>query len=186
MKYVIEHFGKAFKWHLIEYAHISKLVGKNNLIFTNIKGKTDRLKRLGEVHKESIAELNWDNVCILDPAAEKTLTPDDCKKFQYLVFGGILGDYPPRERTKELISARMPNVEKRNMGKVQFPTDNAVYVTKKIVEGKRLEQLPFESDIEIEIGNKLSLLLPFKYILVNGKPLISGELIKFLKKRKTI
>jgi len=42
MKYAIEHFGKLFKWYYIEYAHISKIVGKKNLIFTNVKGKRDK------------------------------------------------------------------------------------------------------------------------------------------------
>ncbi len=184
MKYAIEQFGRVYNWHLIEYEHISNIVGKENLVFTNTSDK--RLEKFGKVFSESIANLGWKNICILDPAAEKTLSPEDCKNFEYLVFGGILGDYPPRERTKELLSSRLPGAEKRNIGKEQFPTDNAVCVAREIASGKRLEQLPFTSDIEIEIGKKLSVQLPFKYLLVNGKPLISEKLIEFLKKRKTI
>ena len=51
MKYIIEHFGKAYKWHLIEYEHISKLVGKENLIFTNTSSKP--LAAFGKVEKKS-------------------------------------------------------------------------------------------------------------------------------------
>lgn len=186
MKYVIEHFGKAFKWHLIEYEHISKLIGKDNLIFTNIKGKKETLSAFGEVKKESIAELGFLGVCILDPASDKILTPEDCKKFKYLVFGGILGDYPPRERTKELLTCRMENAETRNLGKEQMPTDNAVYAAKLIAEGKRFEDIKFIDTIEIDVQEGLSVELPFRYVEVNGKPLISEKLVEFLKKRRTI
>lgn len=186
MKYVIEHFGKAFKWHLIEYEHISKIVGKENLIFTNVKGKKEALAAFGEVKKESIAELCLPNVCVLDPASDKLLTPEDCKRFKYLVFGGILGDYPPRERTKELLTCRMKNAETRNLGKEQMPTDNAVYAAKLIAEGTKFEDIKFIDTIEIDIQKGLSVELPFRYVEVNGKPLISEKLVEFLKKRKTI
>ena len=184
MKYVIEHFGKAFKWHLIEYEHISKLVGKDNLIFTNTSSKP--LASFGKVEKKSIAELGFPDVCILDPASDKILTPEDCRRFKYLVFGGILGDFPPRERTKELLTSRMPNVETRNLGKEQMPTDNAVYAAKLIAEGKRFEDIKFIDTIEIDIEKGLSVELPFRYVSINKKPLISKKLVEFLKKRRTI
>ena len=44
MKFIIEHLEKKlFEWCLIEYEHISKIVGKNNLIITNVK-KSDLSK----------------------------------------------------------------------------------------------------------------------------------------------
>lgn len=184
MKYVIEHFGKVFKWHLIEYEHISKIVGKKNLIFTNTSSK--QLASLGQVEKKSIAELRLPDVCILDPASNKTLSPEDCRQFKYLVFGGILGDYPPRERTKELLTSRMQNAETRNLGKEQMPTDNAVYAAKLIADGKEFKDIKFIDSIEIDIEEGLSVELPFRYVDINGKPLISNKLVEFLKKRKTI
>jgi ribosome biogenesis SPOUT family RNA methylase Rps3 len=184
MKYIIEHFGKAYKWHLIEYEHISKLVGKENLIFTNTSSKP--LAAFGKVEKKSIAELDFSGVCILDPASDKILTPEDCKRFKYLIFGGILGDYPPRERTNELLTSRMPNAETRNLGKEQMPTDNAVYAAKLIADGTKFEDINFIDTIEVGIEEGLSVELPFRYVNVNGKPLISKKLVEFLKKRKTI
>lgn len=186
MKYVIEHFGKVFKWHFIEYSHISQIVGKNNLLFTNIKGKTDKLSSLGKVFRKSIAELGFEKICILDPSAGKMLTPNDCRHFDYLVFGGILGDYPPRDRTREMLSSRMPKAEKRNIGKEQFPTDNAVYVAKQISSGKKFNELKFIDTIEIDVGKKLSVILPFRYASKNGKPVLSPRLVEFLKKRRSI
>ena len=160
MKYVIEQFGRVYKWHLIEYKHISNIVGKKNLIFTNVKNKADELLKLGAVKKESVSMLNLDNVCILDPEAEKTLTPTDCKRIKYLVFGGILGDYPPRNRTN-ILSRRLPNALKRNLGKGQFPTDNAVYVAKQVVHGKRLSELKFKEDL-LKAGAKEAEIFEYK------------------------
>ena len=184
MRYVIEHLEKRlYKWCFIEYKHISKIVGKNNLIFTNIKNKNDikKLKGYGQAHKESITQLNLKNICILDPDAKQTLNSKD--NFDYLVFGGILGDYPMKLRTKELLSSKI-NCEKRNLGKEQMPTDNAVYAAKQIIEGKKLEDLDLKDNVSIKLNENESVDMPFRYVLVNKKPLISDELTEHLKKRR--
>lgn len=38
-------------------------------------------------------------VCLLDPKAEKDLAPEDGEAFDVFLFGGILGDDPPRGNT---------------------------------------------------------------------------------------
>lgn len=46
-----------------------------------------------------VEELYADNksrVCLLDPAAAKDLSPEDGETFDAFLFGGILGDDPPR------------------------------------------------------------------------------------------
>ncbi|MBW2977280.1 hypothetical protein KY331_00390 [Candidatus Woesearchaeota archaeon] len=182
MKYIIEHLEpELHEWCLLEYKHISEIVGKNNLIFTNVKDGADNLEGLGKVRKESIKELNFKRICILDPFAEKTLSNQDKEKFDYLIFGGILGDYPMKKRTKAELSDKM-DVEKRNIGKEQMSTDTAVYVVKGIIEGKKLEDFEFKDEIEIEIGEGESIQLPFRYVIINGKPLLPKGLIEHLKK----
>ncbi len=191
MKYIIEHLDRrVYKWCFIEYRHISKIVGKKNLIFTNLtKKQSEKLSSIGKCYEKSISELSSETneissekCCILDPKAEKALTPADAKKFEYLVFGGILGDDPPQDRTaKELI---VRGAERRNIGKEQFPTDNAVYVCKKICEGNSLEKIEFQNEAEIEIKKGESVIFPFKYAIIKGKPLISEELHEFIKKKK--
>ena len=106
MKYILEHLEKRlYTWCLLEYEHISQLVGKEKLIFTNIKTEKQKakLKPFGQVESKSVINLGLNNekVCILDPFAPKTLTSEDGKRFEYFIFGGILGDYPMRARTKE-------------------------------------------------------------------------------------
>ena len=70
-------------------------------------------------------------VCLLDPKATKALCPDDGETFDWFLYGGILGDDPPRDRTAEL---RKLGFEGRNLGQIQMTTDTAVGVTKTVVE----------------------------------------------------
>jgi ribosome biogenesis SPOUT family RNA methylase Rps3 len=70
-------------------------------------------------------------ICLLDPRAEQVIQPDDADKFDVFLYGGILGDDPPRDRTGEL---RKLGFEGRHLGPVQMTTDTAVGVTKRVVE----------------------------------------------------
>ncbi|MEK6855726.1 MAG: SAM-dependent methyltransferase [Nanoarchaeota archaeon] len=183
--FIIEHLEpELFPWCLIEYKHISKLIGKNSLWFTNIKKKDkNKLEKYGKIFQESIKNLPLSNLCVLDPDGEKTLSPED-SKFSYFVFGGILGDNPPRKRTGPELTKFLPNAEKRNIGKEQFSTDNAVFVTHRILSGTSLNEMQFQNEVEIRKNKIESFILPYKYNLVNGKPYISKELVSFLKKKK--
>ena len=44
------------------------------------------------------------NICFMDMRGESELKPEDSKQFEFLIFGGILGDHPPQDRGKELRS----------------------------------------------------------------------------------
>jgi len=183
--YIIEHLEpRLWKWCIIEYKHISEIVGKGNLWFTNIKRESKASKELekyGRVIKQSVSELNLKNSCVLDPESNQTLSPEEAANFDYFIFGGILGDYPPKKRTSIELTSKLKNAETRNIGKEQMSTDNAVFVVKEISNGKALSDLKFQDTIEIKINDIESTSLPYRYALVNGKPLISKELITFLK-----
>lgn len=154
---------------------------KSKLWFTNIQ--SSKLRKFGKVSKKSVIDMSLDDVCILDPDAKKTLSPKESKKFKYFIIGGILGDYPPKKRTKVELTAKMKG-EARNMGKKQFSTDNAVYVLKKIIQGTPLNKLKFQNKLTIPINKIESIELPYYYPLVNGKPRISNKLINYIKKKK--
>ena len=188
--YIIEHLEpELFEWCIIEYKHISKIVGKENLWITNIKeADVNRLNKYCKVINKSITSLNLDNkkICILDPEATKTLSPEDAKQSNFFIFGGILGDNPPKKRTKEELTKFFSNTEKRNIGKTQMSTDNAVFVVHQIALGVPIEKIPFKDKIEIPLRKGESTIFPYRYALVNGKPLISPELIKYLKNKKDL
>jgi len=186
--YIIEHLEpKIWPWCLIEYKHISKIVGKNNLWFTNIKQNNNAVKELskyGKIIKQSVRELSLSKACVLDPEAKVTLNPKETKQFKYFIFGGILGDYPPKKRTRKELTQFIKNPKTRNIGKQQMSTDNAVYTVNQIVSGKDLKDLKFKNKIEIKINDIESVVLPYKYNLIKEKPLISQDLIAFLKRKK--
>lgn len=183
--YIIEHLEpRVYKWCLIEYKNISKIVGKSNLWFTNIKRKNKALEQLGKVIKDSASQLNLKNACVLDPQAPSTLEPKEAKTFDYFVFGGILGDYPPKKRTTPELTNKIKNAEARNIGKKQFSTDNAVFVTKKIAEGTPLNKIRCINTLTIKINEIESIELPYCYPIIGDKPQISEELVRFLKRKR--
>jgi ribosome biogenesis SPOUT family RNA methylase Rps3 len=181
--FIVEHLEpEVFPWCKLEYAHISKWVGKQNLLFTNTKSVI--LKKFGSVKPQSIRKLRFDKACVLDPEAKQTLTPEIAKKYNYFIFGGILGDDPPRERTKEELT-RFLSYPAFNLGKDQMSTDTAVIVTKLICDGKKLENIKFQQSIEIKISAYEEVHLPYKYLLIKDEPLIAPGIVKMLRKQKT-
>ena len=196
MKFVIEHLEpELFEWCLIEYEHISEIVGKGNLIFANIKNKSDnsKLKKFGVVFGERFSELNdklnfsKNKICVLSQYGAKTLQTNDKNKSEYFIFGGILGDKPAKRRTEDIINELKENkieFEERNLGSVQMPTDNAVYASKKILDGAKLNDLKFADEVEIQINENESVSLPFRYIIDNNKLVISEKLVDHLRKRE--
>lgn len=179
--YIIEHLEpELYPWCLLEYKSISKIVSSRSVWFTNIKHQdASKLKKYGKVFIQSIKKLKLNKACILDPEAPRLLQPNE--KFKFFIFGGILGDNPPKKRTREELKLKG---ERRNIGKSQFSTDNAVYVVKQIVSGKKFSEIKFQNEIEIKTGKYDSIILPYLYPLVNGKPKISKELVKYIKKHQ--
>lgn len=143
-KYVIEHMEPEFSdWVKLEYLQIQRDVGATNFWLSSVPSEVTE----ADLPKEFVdAKLQWTHtdidkfesvdpanfsseqakrVCLLDPAAEETLSPEDADKFDWFLFGGILGDHPPRDRTGEL---RKYGYVGRNLGKKQMTTDTAVRV----------------------------------------------------------
>ncbi|KAK3055217.1 hypothetical protein LTR09_003770 [Extremus antarcticus] len=112
------------------------------------------------------------NVCLLDPKAEKDLSPEDGEKFDVFLFGGILGDDPPRDRTGEL---RKMGFEGRRLGQEQMTTDTAARVTRIVVADRQpLGNIPYVDRPDIKLpastsghegaqsGESVS--MPFRYV----------------------
>jgi len=182
---VIEHMEPVLsKWMWIEYKHTSEMVGKDRLWITNVKDPDERalLRKIAKnVYEESVSELNISyDIIVLDPSASRTLEPEDLRDEVCVVIGGIMGDYPPKGRTREL-SSKLKRKKTRNRGPLQFPIDSAAYIALEIDRGKRLDDIPILDQLEIEVSEGHTIVLPYAYPLVNGRPLISEEEIKYLK-----
>jgi len=179
--FVIEHLEpRVWPWCILEYTHIARVVGRKNLLITNTKNK--KLGMIAKTSAKSVTQLTIPNACILDPAAPKQLTPKEARTFDYFVFGGILGDYPPKQRTKK----ELGNVkgERRNLGKEQMSTDTAVLVVAEIVKGKHFKKMTFQDEITIPIRTGEEIILPYRYLVRNKKPVLPSGLLHYLRSKK--
>ena len=181
MKIVIENLEPLGRWVLAEYRHSYQIAG-DMLLITNaeIDGLPSTRRRFYEVFDPS-------KTIILDPKAELKLTRDDLDGVEAVVIGGILGDHPPKGRTWELLTSKFPQAKARNLGPLQLPIDNAVLVTKLIYEGRRLEDIPIVRGLKIKcklLGSQEETVLPFGYVILNGRPFVSDEVLKILGFRR--
>jgi ribosome biogenesis SPOUT family RNA methylase Rps3 len=189
--YIIEHLElELFEWCIFEYEHMSELVGKENLWFTNIKNKKDakKLEKYGKVFPKSIKELgkiiDFSRVCVLDPEAERILETSDVNNYDYFLFGGILGDYPPKKRTKKELTKFINGAGERHIGKEQMSTDNAVYTVKQILDGKSFSEMKFKDGISIKINDFENVDLPYRYNIQGNKIYLSPKIVDYLKQKQ--
>ena len=81
-------------------------------------------------------------VSLLDLRAKKSLSCNDKNDLDILIFGGILGDHPPRDRTRPLRDFFGDNM--RHLGSMQMSTDTAIFTSQIILNDKlELSQIPF-------------------------------------------
>jgi len=177
MKIVIENLEPLGKWVLYEYEHSYEVAG-DLLLITNA-----RIEGLPSTERRFYEVFDLNKVIILDPKAERKLEPEDLVEKDAVVIGGILGDHPPKGRTWQLLSSKFPQAEVRNLGKLQLPIDNAVLVTKLVMEGKRLEEIEIARGLKFEcsfLRAKRTVVLPFGYVVYEGKPFVSMKVLKLL------
>lgn len=192
MKIVIEHLEDGlWTWVYLEYENISKFLGRDKIIFTNIRNERWRriLSSLGEVWSDSILDYpDLDKLIILDPVAEERLEPSHVRSDDLLVIGGILGDYPPRKRTYKFLTAKLldKGVRTYNLGDKIFPIDSAALVAYTIACGKRLDEIEIVEGLEIPLSRESTLILPFAYPVVEGEPFIHPRLLELLKKEEPL
>ncbi|KAH3899452.1 probable Sfm1p [Saccharomycodes ludwigii] len=203
MRYIIEHMEQGFsEWVTLEYAQIIRDVGATNLIISSLPASTtekdipDKLlemniqwttKQLTEITQDfpALEPLKNGRICLLDPRAEKDLQPNESDDFDYFVFGGILGDHPPRDRTKELKEQYPGLLVGRRLGDKQMTTDTAVRTTQLIIEGKKpFDKIKFIDYPEFRFNKHEATEMPFRYVLdnCNGKPILPQGMLQLIKK----
>lgn len=172
MLYVIENVEEEIElWCTLEYKHICQTVGADKAVFTSIPPKQiEDLKsqlnaRLLLNSADTLEELVWDRVLLLDMDAEEELKVEDAANFDAVLVGGILGNVPSDDRTSEVRKLRP--CHSRHLGPLQMTTNTAVLVSKIILEDKvPLNEIPTVDEPEIPAGpgSKESIILPFRYV----------------------
>ncbi len=196
MRYVIvPHLEPCISpWILSEYRFVANLFKDPvTVVFTDVYRDSDitKLKRLtSNVYKlnfnEFIAMNNLERIVVLDPQATKGLTKLDVEIADAVIIGGIMGDHPPRGRTKKLITDRVRamKVMPRNLGKKQLTIAGAAYVLKTIWEGRKLSETELIDGLAINVdlnGVELTIELPYAFPVVNGKPVMPEDYIEVVK-----
>ncbi|KIR60381.1 hypothetical protein I314_03674 [Cryptococcus bacillisporus CA1873] len=202
-KYVIEHMEEDDaitrslpEWVTLEYSHMLSLVGPSSTVhFTSLSSTSippltaslnnnpkaqPTTKPILELLPALSPPVDKARVCLLDPKAEKVIAPEDADKFDVFLYGGILGDDPPRDRTGEL---RKLGFEGRHLGEKQMTTDTAVGVTKKVIEDQvPLDEIPFVDFPTIKFNKVESIEMPFRYVKdENGEPILPPGMKAHLK-----
>ncbi|WWC87163.1 uncharacterized protein L201_002049 [Kwoniella dendrophila CBS 6074] len=158
---------------------VSSTTGNNNIHLESNSQK-------GFPTTQSILQLIESNgidkkkVCLLDPRAEKIIEPKDEKEFDLFLYGGILGDDPPRDRTGELRKLGFPS---RHLGEKQMTTDTAVGVTKIVIEDQiPLDKIPYTDFPTITFNKYESIEMPFRYVVDDkGEPILPAGMKEHLK-----
>ncbi|EJU01440.1 DUF431-domain-containing protein [Dacryopinax primogenitus] len=198
VSFVIEHMEEDDQtthtfppWVQLEYSHMRTLAGPSSTVhFTHVSptaaSSLDSLLSPSsplipplaqvEVHTEGVEDLmkakgvSKERVCLLDPKADSALAPSDGEEFDWFLFGGILGDDPPRDRTSELRALGFPG---RHLGSVQMTTDTALGVTKLVVVDQQpLDQIPYDDFPTIRFNKQESVEMPFRYVAKDGQPVM--------------
>lgn len=87
---------------------------------------------------------------MLDMRGEQELSPGE--SWSTLVFGGILGDHPPRDRPAP-VRQHFPQI--RHLGDLQLATDTAVLVSQLILHKKiELKSIPMIREPTLKGENK--------------------------------
>lgn len=193
MKYVIEHMEEGFsEWVILEYSQILRDVGPENLILTSLPAHTtekdipQRLLALGlQWTTKECATIDGGvdskRVCLLDPAADQDLVPEDSSKFDYFVFGGILGSHPRIDRTG--ILREKYGFAGRRLGSLQMTTDTAIRTTQIIVEKQqKFEDIKFIDYPEIKYNKYESTEMPFRYVVdAENAPILPEGMLELIK-----
>ncbi|CAE6510241.1 unnamed protein product [Rhizoctonia solani] len=184
-------------WVYLEYRQMISIAGPaSSVLFTHLSSSSRAALNSAlasvqdsskfEVHSLGILDVmkqhgvDLNKICLLDPKAEKELSPSDGESFSWFLFGGILGDDPPRDRTSELRRLGFPN---RHLGSVQMTTDTALGVTKRVVVDKvPLQNIPYIDHPTIRFNAKESVEMPFRYITDSkGEPILPEGMKVLLK-----
>ncbi|KAK4684421.1 hypothetical protein P7C73_g5756, partial [Tremellales sp. Uapishka_1] len=185
------------EWVKLEYSHMLTLVAPSQVHFTSLSASSiPPLKAHFASSSSSNANLHTlpildliasldppvpqSRVCLLDPKAPLPLSPEDGEKFTWFLYGGILGDDPPRDRTSEL---RKLGFETRHLLSMQMTTDTAVGVSKIVVEDQiPLDEIPFVDHPTITFNKHESIEMPFRYVATKeGEPILPPGMNKHLK-----
>jgi ribosome biogenesis SPOUT family RNA methylase Rps3 len=137
-----------------------------------------------EVIWDSRSLCNRPDSILLDLWAEKTLDPLEVWGARCFIVGGIMGDHPPRGRTR-LLYDKYPYAARRNIGPLQFSVDGTVKMLVKILGGMRVDEIEIAYPVTIEVKGPLGVVeveLPYAYPVEGGRPMVPEGIVRLLER----
>ncbi len=192
---VIEHLEPGISpWIMSEYRYVSKIFGKDRVTFTNVKDHSIRrlLEPLGTVDDRDFIEylgFELEDVIVLDPQAEETLRSSELRSCRAVVIGGIMGDHPPKGRTKKFISNRALKygAKIRNLGRDQLTIAGTAYIVKVMESGRELSEIEIVKGLRykyrIHRDIELEIYLPYAFPAENGKPVLPDDYLEVIARQ---
>ena len=175
---------------ILEYTQIIKDIGKDNLILTSLPPSTtekDIPKRLLELGlqwttKECVdidGGIDKSKVCLLDPAAETDLTPQDKSNLTTLFWRNIR-ESSRIDRTGLL--REKYGFSGRRLGSLQMTTDTAIRTTQRIIEnGVAFEDIKFLDYQKSSIINMNPQKCHFATLLIMRKSNFTRGMLELIK-----
>jgi len=180
---------RASKWAVEEYvesSRVAKSIGAEFYVSGIITPELEALlaRRGVELLLDSRSLCNRPDSILLDLWAEKTLDPLEVWGARCFVIGGIMGDHPPRGRTR-LLYDKYPYAAKRNLGRLQFSVDGAVKMLAKILAGMHVNEAEIIYPVSLEVKGHLGTViveLPYAYPAESGRPMIAEGVRRLLER----
>ncbi len=180
---------KASRWVVEEYVeafHVARSSGFKLYVSGLVTPELEALlaRRGVEILGDSRSLCNRPDSILLDLWAEKTLDPLEAWGASCFIIGGIMGDHPPRGRTR-LLYDKYPYAARRNIGPLQFSVDGTVKVLVKILKGMKVEEIKVEYPVTLEVKTPLGTIvveLPYAYPLEGERPMVPEGIVRLIEK----
>lgn len=195
MQYVIVDNWEACPspWLLAEYKYVAELF-RESLTIVNVRNAVMRqaLEGVARTNSSDLTEfiefkaIPQERLLILDPSAKEELRPEDLRRVDAVVIGGIMGDHPPKRRTRELISKKYPQAVTKNLGKEQLTIAGSAYVLKRISEGLNLKDIDLRFGLKVELkilDTDITIYLPYAFPYEKDTPILPKKYIETVAMR---
>ncbi len=180
---------KASRWIVEEYVE-SYQTAKSSGVNLYISGllipelEAMLVRRGVEIIWDSRSLCNRPDSILLDLWAERTLDPLETLGARCFIIGGIMGDYPPRGRTR-LLYDKYPYAARRNIGSLQFSVDGTVKMLIKILKGMKVSEIEVAYPVTLEIKGPMGSIvveLPYAYPVEEGRPMVPKGIVRLLER----
>ncbi|MEM1873648.1 MAG: hypothetical protein QXS85_05140 [Acidilobaceae archaeon] len=182
----------ASRWLRVELEEVARVARERGLAviltgFVSPEVEAVAVKLGYEVERDA-GRFNRPDSILLDLWASEKLKPHEARTAKYLIVGGILGDHPPRGRTR-LLYDRYCYAARRSLGEQQLSIDGAVKTALRVAEGVPLEEIKMVAPLEVEVARgklRFTVTLPYAYPLrPDGSPDVSPKLVELLERGLT-